>query len=455
MQTILSMAGPAVIALLVFGVTIFVHELGHFLVARWCGLRVDAFSVGFGPALWKRTINGVVYKIGILPLGGYVALPQLDPTGSGGVGVGDDNEAKARVLPRVTPGRKILVSIAGVTCNMILAYLLAWAVYLEGRSFDPGFSNATIGYVVEGSPAAKAGLAPGDVVHAVNGEAVANWEQLMVVAALNDEVTLSVETGTGGTREVALATEKISGVRMLDGLYPMSACYVLAVRPGTPAERAGLQSGDRILAFDGVALFSREQMIDLVNAVGQAEVPMAVERDGDTFEVAIAPEYNEELARALIGIEFYINEVKKPMDQVVSHATLIFRILKALVTPSEAKAAAEGIGGPVLILGMLLQVSAVGLMAALSFACLLNVNLAVLNLLPLPVLDGGHIVLSLVEAVTRRPVSPRIVTALWNVGTVLLLALFVLLTFKDIRFMIGRQADTPAPAVEEQGAPSE
>lgn len=454
MESILSLAWSIVVALLVFGITIFVHELGHFLVARWCGLQVDAFSVGFGPALWKKRIHGVLYKIGILPLGGYVALPQLDPTGSGGVGVGDSNEEQARRLPRISPGKKILVSVAGVTCNMILAYLLAWAVYLEGRAFDPGFSNATIGYLEEGSAAAASGLAVGDVVSAVNGEAVSNWEELMVVSALNDEVVLSVQSVSGDSREVTLPTEKFSGVRMLDGIYPMSACFVLGVRPDSPAKQAGLASGDRILAFNGVSLYSRAQMIEEVNKVQGTEVPMTVERDGATFELLIAPEFDEELGRALIGIEFYVNEVKKPMDQVVSHATLIFRILKALVTPSEAKAAAEGIGGPVLIIDMLLRVSAVGLMAILSFACLLNVNLAVLNLLPLPVLDGGHIVLSVIEGITRKPVSPKVVTAVWNVGTVMLLALFLTLTFKDIRFIVNnRTGQDEQPAQVEDALP--
>ncbi|HMP72532.1 MAG TPA: RIP metalloprotease RseP [Kiritimatiellia bacterium] len=436
------------LTVLIFAVTIFVHELGHFLVARWCGMTVDTFSIGFGPALWKRTINGVVYKIGLLPLGGYVALPQMDPTGVTLVNA----DGTPRKLSPIGPGKKILVGLAGVTFNIILAFILAWVVFWHGRDFAPEFTQATVGYVLEDSAAWQAGLRSGHVIEAVNNEPVGDWQRSIVISALYDEVTLRLRTPDGTIYEALLATDRTHGVRMIPGIFPMSYCSVLRVMPGSAAEAAGIRSGDRIVELDGIELFSRGQMVELVQRLRDQQVDLVYLRSGERFSTQLTPRYDPDRDRVLIGIEFYTEEILRPMDQIKSHATLIFRILRALVTPKEAKAAAEGIGGPVLIIDMLFKIAGVGLIAALGFACLLNVNLAVLNLLPIPVLDGGHIVLSTVELITRRPVHPRIVTLLWNVGTILLLTLFVVLTFKDIRF-ISRNNNSSAPVPVE--APAE
>ena len=164
----------------------------------------------------------------------------------------------------------------------------------------------------------------------------------------------------------------------------------------------------------------------------------------------MTPAFDEALGRALIGIEFNTLDVRKPWDQIKAHALLIVRLLRALTTPHEAKAAAGAVGGPVAILTMFWYYVQGSLIMALWFTCLLNVNLAVLNLLPIPVLDGGHILLSLGEWITRRPASPRVVGIIWNATAIVLISLFALLTWRDVdRFFIRRPRP---PAVEKPAA---
>jgi regulator of sigma E protease len=450
-EMLLTNAYTLLVVLLLFGVTIFIHELGHFLVARWCGLTVDAFSIGFGPAVWKKTFRGVVYKIGVLPFGGYVALPQMDP-GSDQPG----GEGQKRELPRVAPWKKILVALAGVTGNMILAVVIAYVVHAGGKSFAPPEGRVVLGYVETNSPAYGAGVRIGDVIESVNGKPVRSWEEFILAAALAPEPALQIAHRAGGASDLALPTEEFMGSRYIPGLAPLNYCYVLRVQPGSSAEAAGLQSGDKIVELAGEELFSREHLMDVVAAHASLTVPVVVERAGERVAMQVTPVWDEAVGRARIGIEFNQLDVKKPWAQIKAHAMLIVRLLKALVTPHEAKAAAGAVGGPIAILTMFWLYVQSSFIMALWFTCLVNVNLAVLNLMPLPVLDGGHILLSLWEILTRRPASYRVVTFVWNVTAVLLLALFAMLTWRDVeRFVGARKQSAPPPAVESNAPPAD
>lgn len=448
LESFFSIALTLVTVLLLFGLTIFIHELGHFLVARKCGLVVDAFAIGFGPALWKRTYNGVEYKICLLPLGGYVALPQMDPGSDH-----PDSDMAKRKLPRVAPWKRILVALAGVTGNMMLAVIVAYAVYAGGKSFAPPEGEVRLGYVETNSPAYAAGLRIGDLIEKVNGEQVTSWEQFILASALHEGPVLSVRSPVMGDHQVSLPTLELMGTRYIEGLLPLNYCYVLEVSPGSSAQAAGLKSGDRIMTLDGVELFSREHLTDQVQVVGDREVTLTYLRDGQLLETRVHPAFDPGIERYLLGVMFNQLDVKKPLAQIKSHAMLIVRLLKALVTPGQSKAAAGAVGGPVAILGMFWLYVKSSFIMALWFTCLLNVNLAVLNLLPIPVLDGGHIVLSLWEGITRRAVSYKVVSFVWNASAVLLISLFLLLTWRDVkRFMGARHPAEPAP-VEAESAP--
>lgn len=441
LETLLAHALTLLTVLVLFGLTIFIHELGHFWVARKCGLVVDAFAIGFGPALWKRKINGVEWKICLLPFGGYVALPQMDPGSDH-----PDSDMAKRKLPRVAPWKRILVALAGVTGNMILAIIVAYVVYAGGKSFAPPEGEVKLGFVETNSAAYAAGLRMGDIVDRVNDKPVRSWEEFILAGALGEQPRLAVRSATLGAHEVTLPTAELMGTRYVEGVLPLNYCYVLNVTPDSSAAAAGLQSGDRILTLDGVELFSREHLMDQVQAVGAREVPLTFLREGQTLETRVTPAFSEETGRYLIGIMFNQLDVKKPMEQIKSHAMLIVRLLKALVTPGESKAAAGAVGGPVAIIGMFWLYVQSSFIMALWFTCLLNVNLAVLNLLPIPVLDGGHIVLAAWEGLTRKAVSYKVVSFVWNASAVLLLSLFLLLTWRDVKRFVGVRKTLAPPA---------
>jgi regulator of sigma E protease len=448
----------AIVAVL-FGLTIFVHELGHYLVARWCGLVVETFSIGFGPALWKRKINGIVYKIGWIPFGGYVALPQLDPAGMSlvqGSGeskdltplapadTGSAREAPVR-LPPVAPWKRILVSLAGAAGNILFAIVLAWLVYLIGKPATPSEESAMVGYVSEKSAAYEAGLRIGDEPITVNGRPVSNWLDFLMACSLHE--TVSVDLLRGKER----LTITMPGEKSLYEMDGKSLCMVLLVEPGQTADKAGLKPGDIIVAFNRQEIISRAQLIALVGASEGRTLPVQFKRNGQMMTAMVTPTPDEGTKQVRIGIRFNVNDVDfnhtvhpRPWTQLKFHATAIFRTLSALATPGQARATSKQVGGPLAILIGYYYIVRASLMVAVFFTGFLNVNLAIFNVLPIPVLDGGHVLFALWEAVFRRPVHPKIVIVVTNIFAVLLIGLFALLTGRDIlRFTpVGRYVNT-------------
>lgn len=427
-----------------FGLTIFAHEFAHFLVARRLGLAIEVFSIGFGPAIWKRKRRGITYKIGIIPFGGYVALPQLDPSGMAlvqGTPGSAGPEAPPSPLPPVSPSSRILVSLAGPFGNLVFAVLLAWILYLATQ---PGVRSPSggvmLGYVETNSLAYAQGLCAGDEVLAVNRETVNTWLQFVQLASLSKEPEIRVKTREG-TRTMRLRNTKDTfGIRMIDGIEKSSVCRVVFVESGSGAHAAGVQSGDVIVDFDGVRVGCREHLIEMVSARVDQTVPMTVQRGRKTVAMEVTPRFDPERRRARIGIRFdslgvELDELAQmpPWYQIKCDATAIIRVLRALLTPREAAQAAESIGGPPMILVTIWFVVKVSLLNALGFLRFLNVNLAIVNLLPIPVLDGGSILFSVWEAATRRRIHPRVVSSLVNAFAVLLIGLLVFLSGRDIQ----------------------
>ncbi len=437
--------------LILFGITIFAHELGHFLVARWCGLVVDVFSIGFGPAIWKKKVGAITYKIGCIPFGGYVALPQMDPSNS----QAESTDREARKLPRAAPWKKILVAVAGVTGNMLLAIALAYVVFWGGKSFAPATNECVVGYVETNSLVYAQGLRIGDTITSVNGQAVKDWEQFALISTLNEKLLLNVRKENSETFTIEAVTKEFLSGRYLAGVSPANYCYVLKVMPGSSAEAAGICPKDRIIECNGIVLHSRDHLIDVVNRSCDQLIPVKIERKGQVIEVHVKPVFNESEKRCLIGIQFSTVDVREPWGQIKSHATLIFRILGALLTPKEAKAAARSIGGPVAIFDTFWACVQADIILALWFTGLLNVNLAIMNLLPIPILDGGHVVFALWEMITRRPLHARVSNALMNFFLILIIAFFVWITWRDVgrhapmaRFLNWIHAPTNSPPAE-------
>jgi regulator of sigma E protease len=443
-------------ALFLFGITVFVHEFGHFIVARRCGLVVKTFSIGFGPAIvqWKK--NGIVYKIGWIPFGGYVSLPQLDPEGMERI----QGDGTKESFPEISPWKKIAVAVSGPLGNIVLAGLLAIAIWLIPGNEAGAQIRPVIGSIETNSAAYAAGLRQGDEITAVNGAAVKNWYDFTVEALLKNSDTVALDVRNAGTeKQLAVPVVKLeSGERIIEGIEPAIPCLFGSVTKGSPADRAGIQSGDTALSLNGVTVLGWEHFTELVQAV-ESGVPSAltVDRKGETLALSIVPEYNAEYKRIMIGVQLGGSGLpwmlyKNPLDQLKSDALAIVRVLKALVTPAEAKQAAGGLGGPIAIFDLLTMAIKMGLVNTLGLIRFLNINLAVLNLLPIPVLDGGHIVFSLWHGITRRKVNVKIQTGLINFFAILLIGAMLILSFNDIdrKFQIKKFFGRPSGQTEQK-----
>ena len=352
---ILLTVGAIVACVLLFSFAIFIHEFGHFIVAKWLGLRVERFSIGFGPALWKKTIGEVEYRISAIPFGGYVSLPQLDPEGTRALeGGGDDDEPP---MKEATPLVRIAVAFAGPFGNIVLAVILAFVLAaVPGARF--GEMPAEIGDVLPDGPAAAGGMLPGDRVTSVNGHAVRTWTEMQTEVQIAGQKAAEFVVTRGGTNVTLSITAKRDEAS--------GACFILA--------------------------------LSTTNGVKAA---------------AWMPERN-------------------PLKQLAWDAGQIVRILKALVTPKEAKSAAKALGGPVMIAeGLYTQVRRNG-WDALGFLRFLDVNLAILNLLPIPVLDGGLILFALFELLFRRKPPRKLTDGLSMAFMWLFLALMVTLVWRDV-----------------------
>jgi len=440
---------------LLFGVSVFVHELGHFLVARALGLQATVFSIGMGPAVWKRQCGPTRLQIGCLPLGGFVALPQMDPNSflesPGGAGgppatedLGADPPPVCASLPPVPPWKKLLVAVAGAAGNLVFALVLATVVWIVGRPASLQESSAVVGWVDPSSPAAAAGVVPGDAVTAVNGAPVRNWPDIATAVALSPSPAVTLDFASAASpgtplRATLAAVESTFGGYALADIDGPSLCHVAEVYPSSPAAAAGLRPGDLLLAYDGRPLHSRAQLSQLVEANATNAAPLVYSRSGVQSSVTLAAAWNPDLERHLIGVGFntlgdldYAHPSHPtPFAQLSDHFRSIAAFLRALVTPSTARSAGRAVGGPVSIFVMLYLMVKTSFVLAVWFTGFLNVNLAVINLLPLPLLDGGHVVFALWAWLTRRPVPARVVAALTNVFAVLFIVLFLFLTTRD------------------------
>jgi len=449
---ILSIAVRVVLVVLLVGLVIFVHELGHFLAARRLGLVVDVFSLGFGPAIWKRKIDGIEYRISSIPLGGYVAIPQLDPVGMEKVQGEHQPEAgekePPRMLPSAEPWKRILVAIAGPMGNVALSLVLAWCIYLAPHAVTGGASTL-IGTVETNSPAWFAGARPGQVIERVNGARVATWYDFMIECHLVGDpaqgVALSVrDRGVLRELHVPLMTLTNAGINLgtIAGLAPKSLCQVVDVMSNSVAQAAGLKIGDALRLVNNVPIFGALQFVEYMVANGTNTVRVDLERNGEPLTVVLMPNMDAAVGRPVIGVHLgdAFSDVppwmqySNPGRQIKADASSVFRLLRALIFPQhkgEAQRAANAVGGMPTIVVVLWGAITSGLMNCIGLLRMIGINLAIINLLPIPVLDGGHVLFALLEMITRRKPNPKAMAAVVNFFAALLIGLMLLLIVRD------------------------
>lgn len=447
---IIQNARDVLVLMVFFGFTIFIHEFGHFIAALRSGMIVDVFSIGFGPAIWQKKVKNIVYKICWVPLGGYVALPQIDPAGmeivqeaeQGEKTSDQEAETAGRNLPDISVGRKLIVALAGSAGNLILGIVLAWIIYLSPAAITGNDGPLRVS-VDATSEAFAAGLRSGDEILSVNGKKVNTWYDFSVECFFRSDksskINLSVKSG-GENRDLTFTTVKdqASGVVSVPGLGEYEPqCRFNWITPGSSADKAGLKAGDTVVEFNGIKIATWTQFVELVSVQTDKATPITVKRNSELVKLSVTPAYNTDYGRTMIGVRQAERtpvwmQYRKPMDQIKSDAAMITRFLKALVTPSESKRAAKGVGGPVAIALTLWISIKSSLLNTLGFLRLLNINLAIVNLLPIPLLDGGHIVFCLWEGITRKKINPKVVRGLIRVFGTLLIGLFIIITLNDI-----------------------
>ncbi len=460
LQSVLSNVWIAFMVALLFGGSIFVHELGHFLAARRRGVHVERFSIGFGPAIWSwRGRDGVEYRLSWIPLGGYVLLPQLADLGA----VEGASRVDAARLPPVSYATKMIVFFAGAAFNILFAFVLACVVWKIGQPVATGFSSTTVAEVLstiktsEGlevtSPAVKAGLQAGDEILKVDGDEVLTFndivEHLALSAGWSDGERRTVFTVRRGDRQLDLPIQPvISGpekLRMV-GFTTVAKLVVGRVEPGTLAEQGGLQAEDQFVAINGKPILTYGHLVEGLRQ-GEGPLQITVLRGGREQSLAV-PRPDAARQGADLGIVLktgFVFAHPSPFAQIGDSAVKTFRTLGALVNP-RSDIGISHMSGPIGIISNFVDVSRAGLPFALWFTILVNVNLAILNLLPVPVLDGGQMLFATIGRLRGRALPTHFIMAAQSVFFVLIFAMIGYISFfVDIpRIQRERAADRPA-----------
>jgi regulator of sigma E protease len=428
--------------ILIFNLLIVVHELGHFLAARWRGLVVDKFAIWFGKPIWSKTIGGVEYRLGSIPAGGFVAIPQLAPMES----IEGESGQKREHLPPVKPLDKIIVAAAGPLFSFGLAFAMACIVWTVGKP-QSEFDATIVGFVKEGGPAAEAGMRPGDKILSVDGKPVKHFlsgtdsVKWRVVRSEGETIPIVVEREgqeislNSGWKKPETSSWRRPSLREIQ-IGPRIVPGVGFVVRGSLADLSGLKAGDLVSAVNGVPIFNLSELGPVIDANRGKTVMFEIERSGQPVMVDITlPPASTDATAVDFGIEWGRTVLvhPSPLSQVKDAATSIFRMVGALLSPASDVKAAH-FSGPVGIMRLYYQIfeSENGWRIALAFSVLINVNLALLNLLPFPVLDGGHITLAVIEAIRRKPISVRVLEVVQTACALLLIGFMLYLTFYDV-----------------------
>src|SRR3954462_8516485 len=449
--------------LILFNLLIVVHELGHFLAARWRGLFIEGFGVWFGKPLWKKTINGVQYSLGSLPFGGFVKLPQLAPM--------DMIEGKAdrdrAQLPRISALDKIIVAVAGPLFSVLLALFFACVVWAVGHPVSESDLTTVIGYVHKDSPAAKAGIRPGDKILEVDGRRVTRFFGMNdsvvwnVVRSEGSTIPFKVDRGgTVTTIEVVPVIAETSGWRRKSTrqvmIQPAVTPLVEGVEPNTPAQQAGVKAGDIITGVNGTPIYNALSLVDEIEKRPNDELTLEIRRGAEQLQLKMrsAMLASEGTTKPRIGIRWDAGgrlslSHPDPVEPVYHSITSTLQTLGAVASPS-SDVKLQHMSGPIMIVRIyyMLFEGENGWKLALWFSVILNVNLAILNMLPIPVLDGGHIVLAVIEGIRRKPVNMKILEWIQTACATLIIGYMLYISFFDIGDLFGKGESRKGPKKE-------
>ncbi len=421
------------VGLIGLSMMVFIHEFGHFIVAKKLGVKVHTFSIGFGKKLitWKR--GDTEYCISAVPFGGYVAMAGENPD-DGGYG----NSDEFRVKPIWV---RFCIAIAGPAANIVFAFLILFGLYLNGVQ-EPK-ASMVVGEVEENSPGQKAGVLRGDEVVKFNGKPVQGWEMFMQDVAMEGGHPVPMEIRRADKDLTVTLTPELNpkfGIAF-SGINGESEVMVAKVMPGKPAEAAGLKEGDKILSVDGIRIPSATALIEMVNGSKGEPITISIVRDKQKMDIPIRPIMDESSKRFVVGIYPGVSvptelvkrgvagAMKKSVEKNAESATLVFKTLSGIIL---GKIKLKALSGPIGIVQMIAGSLRQSVQKFLEFMALLNTNLAVLNILPLAITDGGVVMFLLLEGIRKKPLALSTQHMINRVGFSFFLLLFLFVTFQDI-----------------------
>jgi regulator of sigma E protease len=440
--------------IVVLGVLIFFHELGHFLVARLFGVGVERFSLGFGPRLFGKTVGRTDYRLSLVPLGGYVKMVGDEP------GSPLPEEDVPYSFTEKSVGKRSLIVAAGPLFNILLAILIFIGIfYFVGLpSLLP-----VVRSVENNSPARQAGLQYGDLVRSIDGQPIESWRDIHSTVGQSKGKPLNMVVERDGERLAftvaprAVSSENIYGESVteydlgISGAEELQA-IVRKTQPGMPADQAGLQAGDRVLSVNGRPVENWEMLHDAISSSKGETLTFTILRGEHTSDVQITPaevKVNDAMGvrKSAYRVGIYPPDPIREEDRITLHLGVAGAVGRGVdqtwlvvketgrffVKLFERKVPTEAIGGPIRI-AMIAnqQTQEGGLLGLLSFIAIISVNLAVINLLPIPVLDGGHLLFYAIEAIQKKPVSVRMRETAQQIGVFLLIMLMIFVFYNDI-----------------------
>ncbi|RMG44759.1 MAG: RIP metalloprotease RseP [Acidobacteria bacterium] len=434
---------------------IFLHELGHFLAAKAFRVRVEVFSIGFGPRLFGFRGQETDYRVAPFPLGGYV---RMAGEYGGGAASGDP-----RLLTSKPRWQRLAILLAGPAMNALVAVVLWWGLFMHGaEELDLPSGPPVVQALADGAPAARAGLHPGDRILRIDGKAITSIEEYQKEIAFRPGQRARYLVERDGSRlelEVEIAADPRTGIGW-DGVYPKTPIAIREVIPGGPADRAGLRPGDLVLGVDGRALERVDDLVAAIKASPGRPLTLSIGRGGEVLEIAVVPEPAEGGARiaVLLGLPTRfvrygpVAALQAALRTAVEESDLLFRTVSGLV---KRELGVKVLSGPVEIARMSADRLSVGLAATLRFMAMISLQLGILNLLPIPVLDGGQILILLVEGIRRRDLPVEVKEKVMLAGLLVLLALMATVIALDVAKGLnrGQPAGRPAAAGEQSAPP--
>lgn len=424
------------------GILVFIHELGHFLVAKACGVKVLKFSIGFGPSLLDKQYGETVYQISAIPLGGYVQML--------GEGVDEEGEMleltpeeEARSFAHKSVGQRLAIVCAGPLMNLLLPLIILPISFMVGAQMPVYLEQPTCaGYVLEDSSAWNAGFRNHDCIQSINGQPVESWNSTnkIFVTEAGNELVFDVDR-SGESLQLSLPADNdsLEGLRAL-GLWPQQRAVVGGLAAGMPAAEAGIQQGDLILKIGDRSIDDFYQLRPLMQSIGNSSVAVTLQREGEIIIVEMTPKQQEVGGDYLLGIG-PMQEMETvrfgPVKAFSEGADRTWELIELTVVFVQklfgGKVSTDNIGGPITVVQIAGQAAQSDLAAIMSVLAFISIQLGILNLLPIPVLDGGHILFYLIELVMRRPLSLKVRGMAQQVGMALLLLLMVFALSNDIK----------------------